>query len=967
MRAAEEEPLQYADFAEWQHQLLSGEDEGASAGRAFWADAPPTNATSLPFLAPSSPTATEDFEIPVSSSTLDAIASAAEKYAVAPAAIVQAAWHATISRLAGEDDVTIGYVAASRIHDELATAVGPFARPLSITSHTNGTTVAELAVAIQHAAELAERWQDTAPPDAARASVGFVAVERPKAVDAGGVRFACERITAAAYFPVELEWDGTGCRLRVEPAALRPRRRRADRALRRECNRGGRRGTRHGRRRARAARRERRRPAHGRGQPNDDRAPLRDRRRARRRRRRQRRRTTRRWSTSRGRCSYRELEQHANRLAHRLRKSGVTPGSVVGLCTDRSTEMIVALLGILKAGAAYLPLNFEHPSARLAHQLAETGATAIVTQETLLQYLPDFEGDVVCIDRDRAELDREPRRRPTASLRRTISPMSSTRRGRPGRPRAWASPTRTCPTTCRLSAAGFGADGEPLAFGMVSAISTDLGNTAVFPALCHGGTLVLVSPARRRRRRGGVCIPAGASGRRPQDHAVAPERAPRRSRRRRDPPAAVARRRRRGAVVGRRRARPRARRLPHPQPLRPDRDDDRLVHVRTSTTARSRLRRRPCRSAHRSPTRRATSSTSRAGAFRRACRASCFIAGAGVARGYVGRPDLTDGALPPPTRSPTARRDVRDRRSRPAPARRHARVPRPTRRPGEDPRLPRRARRDRERPARASGRSARRRSSRADDGRGERRLVAYVVARVARRQPTSCARISPSGSPSTWSRPRSSSLDSLAADAERQDRPARAAATRRARTASARPTTSRRARRSRRRWPRSGPTCSGVDRVGVEDDFFALGGHSLLATQIVAQVRSDFSINLPLHALFTSPTVAALSQQIVELLGQAPDADDGEAPRRARGALRRGGGAAARGRSRRRRRRLRELHPGAAGHRRAAGRAEPGAARTARATRCSNGAPTRRRGRASRGERSRRRRRSRTRRSCSGC
>ena len=65
----------------------------------------------------------------------------------------------------------------------------------------------------------------------------------------------------------------------------------------------------------------------------------------------------------------------------------------------------------------------------------------------------------------------------------------------------------------------------------------------------------------------------------------------------------------------------------------------------------------------------------------------------------------------------------------------------------------------------------------------------------------------------------------------------------------------------------------GLERVGVEDDFFALGGHSLLATQIVAQVRSDFSINLPLHALFSSPTVATLAQQIVELMGESPDGD----------------------------------------------------------------------------------------------
>ena len=65
----------------------------------------------------------------------------------------------------------------------------------------------------------------------------------------------------------------------------------------------------------------------------------------------------------------------------------------------------------------------------------------------------------------------------------------------------------------------------------------------------------------------------------------------------------------------------------------------------------------------------------------------------------------------------------------------------------------------------------------------------------------------------------------------------------------------------------------GVEKVGVDDDFFALGGHSLLATQIVAQLRSDFAVNLPLHALFSFPTVATLSQQVVELMGASPDAD----------------------------------------------------------------------------------------------
>jgi acyl carrier protein len=61
----------------------------------------------------------------------------------------------------------------------------------------------------------------------------------------------------------------------------------------------------------------------------------------------------------------------------------------------------------------------------------------------------------------------------------------------------------------------------------------------------------------------------------------------------------------------------------------------------------------------------------------------------------------------------------------------------------------------------------------------------------------------------------------------------------------------------------------GVSRVGVEDDFFALGGHSLLATQVVAQVRSDFAVDLPLHSLFTYPTVTSLAAEIVGMMSDS--------------------------------------------------------------------------------------------------
>ena len=71
-----------------------------------------------------------------------------------------------------------------------------------------------------------------------------------------------------------------------------------------------------------------------------------------------------------------------------LRGLGVGPETVVGLCVERSPEMVVGLLGILKAGAAYLPLDPNYPRERLAFMLADAGAPVLVTQQALLDRLP---------------------------------------------------------------------------------------------------------------------------------------------------------------------------------------------------------------------------------------------------------------------------------------------------------------------------------------------------------------------------------------------------------------------------------------------------------------------------------------------------------------------------------------------------------------------------------------------------
>jgi amino acid adenylation domain-containing protein len=100
------------------------------------------------------------------------------------------------------------------------------------------------------------------------------------------------------------------------------------------------------------------------------------------------------------RLSYRELYTRANQLAHYLSEAGVGPDVVVGLCVERSLELIVGLVGILKAGGAYLPLDPEYPTNRMASMLEEAQVSILVTQQHLLARLPAREIRAVCLDKE---------------------------------------------------------------------------------------------------------------------------------------------------------------------------------------------------------------------------------------------------------------------------------------------------------------------------------------------------------------------------------------------------------------------------------------------------------------------------------------------------------------------------------------------------------------------------------------
>ena len=108
-----------------------------------------------------------------------------------------------------------------------------------------------------------------------------------------------------------------------------------------------------------------------------------------------------------GELTYAEVETRANQLAHRLRAAGAGPEQVVALFLPRCAEWLIALLAVVKSGAAYLPLDPAHPAERLAYVLADSGAAVLVTAGA---ELPDFHGEVIDLDAEAAELRQLPDR-----------------------------------------------------------------------------------------------------------------------------------------------------------------------------------------------------------------------------------------------------------------------------------------------------------------------------------------------------------------------------------------------------------------------------------------------------------------------------------------------------------------------------------------------------------------------------
>jgi len=191
--------------------------------------------------------------------------------------------------------------------------------------------------------------------------------------------------------------------------------------------------------------------------------------------------------------TYKQLNEAANQLAHHLRILGIGPDSLVGLCVDRSTALMVAVLAILKAGGAYVPLNADNPKPRLAQQLV--GATVLITEQKLLAQMPAIAGSTLCIDTQKDLWSSQPVADPSIETTPENLAYILYTSGSTGIPKGVAVRHRNLVNYTQAIATRLHLENHPdgLSFATVSTIAADLGNTCIYPALTSGGCLHIIS------------------------------------------------------------------------------------------------------------------------------------------------------------------------------------------------------------------------------------------------------------------------------------------------------------------------------------------------------------------------------------------------------------------------------------------------------------------------------------------
>ncbi|HEU5092199.1 MAG TPA: condensation domain-containing protein, partial [Nitrospira sp.] len=195
------------------------------------------------------------------------------------------------------------------------------------------------------------------------------------------------------------------------------------------------------------------------------------------------------------RLSYQELDTKANRLARYLQSLGVRPEVKVGLCLERSLDLIVGMFAVLKAGGVYIPLDPKFPADRLGYMLSDSGTRIVLTQTQWSDLLPETEVEQVCLDRDWPMIAAHPEDAPVSAVRPGNLAYIIYTSGSTGRPKGVAIEHRQLTNYVSGLLERLTLDRDS-SFATISTVAADLGNTAIFGALCSGRSLHVLSVDR---------------------------------------------------------------------------------------------------------------------------------------------------------------------------------------------------------------------------------------------------------------------------------------------------------------------------------------------------------------------------------------------------------------------------------------------------------------------------------------
>ncbi|HEY0019275.1 MAG TPA: amino acid adenylation domain-containing protein [Longimicrobium sp.] len=552
--------------------------------------------------------------------------------------------------------------------------------------------------------------------------------------------------------------------------------------------------------------------------------------------------------------TYRALNERANRLAHHLRGLGVGPETRVGICLERGVEMVVSILAVLKAGGTYVGLDPAYPADRLAFMLADSDVAVLLTQDRLRGVLPERDGvQVIRLDAARDAISIEPAENPASKAApRNLAYLIYTS-GSTGVPKGVAIEHRNAAALLGWAWSVYSADELDGVLASTS-IAFDLSIYELFVPLSRGGRVVIVDNA--------LALPASAA--RDEVRLI------------NTVPSAIAALLKSGGIP----AGVRTVNLAG-EPLKQEVVDalyalGTLEHVydlygpSEDTTYSTWTLRRPGGRANIGRAIHNSQAYVLDGALRPVpigVPGELYLGGAGVARGYLGRPSLTAGRfVPDPFGAEAGARMYRTGdKVRWLP----------------DGTLEYLGRLDEQVKVRGfrielgEVEAALRQAGAVDcvvvareDG-GEKRLVAYVAgAADAEALRASLRR----GLPDYMVPGAFVFMDTLPltpnGKLDRKALPAPdLAAAADAYVAPRTPTEE---------------VLAGIwaetlrlDRVGARDGFFDVGGHSLLATRVVSRVRRDLGVELPLRALFEHPVLAQLAAEIDRLRGAGGAADAG--------------------------------------------------------------------------------------------